>query len=122
MNANRKFTEGRIQQSIVMWFRNEYCLAHHNPRFMIFSVPNDGYNVKEQQVKKATGLLSGVSDLIVLLPTLTLFIEVKVDSGIQSDSQIEFEEIVNNLGYKYKIVRSIDEFKEFINPIIENVK
>ena len=74
-------------------------------------------------VKKATGLLSGVSDLIVLLPNaITLFVEVKIESGgVQSDSQKEFEKTVTDLGFRYVIVRSLDEFKIFISPFMEDI-
>ena len=60
-----------------MWFRNTYCRIGCEPKCLIFSVPNEGRNVKEQMSKIQTGLLSGVSDLIVILPGITLFIEMK---------------------------------------------
>lgn len=105
-----KRTEARIQQEIVMEFRNRYCLAHHVPRMCIFSIPNDGKDGKEQSKKRSTGLLSGASDLELLLPNITLFIEVKTPIGVQSDSQKEFQKTVEALGFVYFIVRSKEEF------------
>ena len=102
-----------------MWFRNTYCLVFHKPKYCIFSVPNDGKDIKEQLRKKATGLLPGVSDLIVVLENKVLFVEVKDDKGIQSKNQIIFQTTVNNLGHYYYLVRSIDEFK---NMIYEHTK
>lgn len=63
---------------------------------------------------KATGLLSGVSDLIVVLPNRVLFLELKTETGQQSDSQVEFECAISELGFEYYVIRSIDEFKNMI--------
>lgn len=108
---------------MVTWYRNAYCLKHHKPRCVIYSVPNDGYNVKEQMVKRATGLLPGVSDLVIMLPgPLSIYVEVKIESGgVQSDAQKEFEQTVTALGFRYVIVRSLDEFKEFIMPFMDKI-
>jgi hypothetical protein len=102
--------ESKIQQEIVMYFNNTYGLKHHNPKCLIFSVPNEGKNAKEQMYKKMLGLKSGVSDLIVLMPNRCIFIECKDDVGKQSDNQKQFEYDVLALGFEYYIVRSLDEF------------
>jgi hypothetical protein len=107
-------TENKIQQEIVQYFRNNYCLKHHNPRQCIFSVPNDSKNAVEQQRKVNTGLMAGVSDLIVLINGNTIFVEIKTEIGKQSDKQKEFEETVTLQGFKYYLVRSLEEFKQKI--------
>ena len=43
-------SEARIQQEIVMWYKNTYCLEHHDPRCMIFSVPNEGRGAASTQL------------------------------------------------------------------------
>lgn len=112
----KKATEESLQASIVKHFTNNYCLKHHNPRCMIFAVPNGGSrNLVEAMRMKASGTLPGVSDLIVVLPNKTLFIELKLPNGIQSDKQKDFEQRVTSLGFDYHIVRSLEEF----NLIIE---
>lgn len=109
-----QYSEDKIQQEIVLWFKNNYCLKHHNPRYCIFSVPNGGTRNKLEAIRlKSTGLLAGVSDLIVLYDKL-YFIEVKTDKGRQSDKQKDFEKVVSSLGYEYKLVRSLDDFKRII--------
>lgn len=107
-------SESRIQQNIVIWFRNNYCLKHHNPRCAIFSVPNESKSKREILQKKAIGMMSGVSDLIVVTPQKVTFVEVKTKTGIQSDSQKQFEQIVVNMGYTYLLVRSLEDFKNYI--------
>ena len=104
-------TEAKIQQEIFCWFNNEYCLKFHNPRYCIFSVPNDSSSKEETMRKKATGLLSGVSDLIVLFPNRAIFCEVKTPTGTQSETQKDFQKHVESLGFEYILVRSLDEFK-----------
>ena len=104
-------SENKIQQEAFMWYSNNFCLKHHNPRHVIFSVPNEGSNAKEQIYKKALGMKSGVSDMIVLQPNRVIFIEFKDQTGKQSENQKEFQQIVTNLGFEYHLVRSLDEFK-----------
>lgn len=111
-------SENKIQQEVVMWFRNNFCTTKNHPRCAIFSVPNEGTDVKEQQYKKSIGMMSGVSDLIVVIENKVLFIECKDDKGKQSENQIEFEKIVTDLGHDYFVVRSLEQFKEIILPLI----
>lgn len=104
-----------LQSKIVEYFRNNYCLAYHKPRYCIFSVPNGGTrNKAEAMTLKATGLLAGVSDLIIVMDKV-YFIELKTEIGIQSDKQIEFETTITNLGHNYILIRSFDEFKQWLN-------
>ena len=112
----KKKSENNIQQQIVIWYTNNYCLKTQNPQGLIFSVPNGGNrNMLEAMTLKATGLLAGVSDLIVILPIgKILFVELKTPTGIQSDAQKDFMRRIENLGYIYKIIRTLDEFKTFI--------
>jgi hypothetical protein len=106
-------TESSLQQSIFLWFHNTYCLKSHNPRAIIFSIPNGGYrNGREAMTFKATGLLKGASDLVVIFPNGKLcFVELKIAKGMQSSEQKDFECRVSSLGYEYHLIRSLDEFK-----------
>jgi len=107
-------TEGQIQQKMFLWFHNNYCLPIHKPRCVIFSVPNEGKDAREQAYKKALGMVSGVSDMIVVLKDKVLFIEVKTKIGKQSVNQKKFEKTITNLNLDYHIVRSLEEFKTLI--------
>lgn len=104
--------EDKIQAECVKWFTNNYCLRHHSPKCVIFSVPNGGFRNKIEAMKLvATGMKAGVSDLIVLFPNRALFIEMKTATGRQSPDQKEFEKDVTALGFEYFLARSVDEFK-----------
>ena len=62
---------------------------------------------------KATGLVSGVSDLIIVRPDAVYFVELKFEKGKQSKEQIAFEQTVKAMGYTYLLIRSLDEFKKY---------
>ena len=112
-------TENFIQQQIVLWFNNTYCLAHHSPRCMILSIPNGGgRDSREGKTLKNTGLLPGASDLLIVIPNRTLYVEVKTDTGIQSSLQKDFQKRIESLGHKYYLVRSLEQFKQTISPLI----
>jgi hypothetical protein len=101
--------EDQIQAEIFKWYRNNHS------ENLIFSVPNGGTrNIREAILLKATGLTAGVSDLIVIKQNEVIFVEVKTEVGKQSKDQKAFEQKVNNLGFKYFLVRSLDEFIKII--------
>lgn len=112
-------SENQIQADCVAWFNNTYCLKHHIPRCAIFSVPNGGTRNKiEALTLKATGMKAGVSDIIILLPNICLFIEFKTETGVQSEVQKQFETTVTALGFRYSIIRSLKDFKQLITQYI----
>jgi hypothetical protein len=101
-------TEAQLQQQIVIYFKN-------NHKGLIFSVPNGGTrNPIEAKILKLTGSLAGVSDLIVIQQNKIIFVEVKIEKGIQSEVQIKFQNNVQNLGFEYYLVRSLEQFKSIL--------
>jgi len=114
MKENQPKNEDQLQAKIVTWFTNNYCLKTHNPRSIIFSVPNGGNRHFLEAMKfKATGLLAGVSDLIVIHRSKIYFCELKTESGVLSPSQKDFELRIGLNGFQYKIFKSLSEFQEF---------
>lgn len=118
-------SESKIQQEICLWYKNSFCLKHHNPRCMIFSIPNEGRGAASLQLM-ATGLYPGCADLLVIHRRIVaedcygltiLFFECKREGGIQSEKQKAFEEHCKEMGIRYNIVRALDEFKQ----VIENL-
>ena len=107
-------SEAKIQQEIVIYFRNNYQRKGID-NGVIFSVPNErmgGFMAMKPLL--LTGLLSGVSDLVVVLKGRVIFVEVKNSVGKQSDKQKRFEEQINNLGFEYYLIRTLDEFIKII--------
>ena len=107
-------TEAKVQQEMVVWFRNNYQRKGID-KGIIFSIPNEragGFMAMKDLL--LTGLLSGVSDLIVVLKGKVIFVEVKNDKGKQSEKQILFQKQVENLGFEYHLVRNLKSFQEII--------
>ena len=110
--------EHKLQSACVRWFRLQYPKMKHN----LFSVPNGGKRDAATGAKlKEEGALAGVADLIFLKSNRfygALLIEMKIDEGKQSQHQKEWQQKITNDGYKYVIVRSLDEFQKEINQYL----
>ena len=109
-------SEERIQQECYRWFNNEFPEL----RGLLFHVPNGGArNGREAAKLKTMGVYPGVSDFLFLMNGTCFCIELKTETGSQSDSQIEWEETVKNQGFSYEVVKSLDEFQSVIWEIIK---
>lgn len=115
-------SESRLQATCFAWFWNTYP----EYRGLMFHVPSEGNrnSVIDGGRRKAMGIVAGVSDLIFMLPRHGyhgLCIEMKTETGKQSDKQKEWERKVTEQGYDYQITRSLSEFKTCVtNYIIED--
>ena len=85
-----------------------YCRLN---KILCFAVPNEATRNNSKYIK--SGVLSGVSDLILVIDKVS-FVEVKNRSGKQSEKQKEFQNKVELLGFKYYLVRSLDDFKKLL--------
>ena len=84
----------------------------------MFAVPNGGQrNIQTAARLKAEGVTSGVADLLLLVARHGfhgLCIEVKTLVGRQSENQKAWQKVIEAQGYKYEIVRSLDDFAELV--------
>lgn len=107
--------EHKLQVSMVNWFRLQYPSMRHN----LFAVPNGGRrDAATGRILKDEGVLAGVSDLILLKSNQhygALLIETKTKKGTQRESQKEWESKITADGYKYVVVRSLDDFIKEVN-------
>lgn len=112
-------SERQIQIECVSWFRMRYPEASG----VFFSVPNGGArNAWTAKNLRDEGALSGVSDLLLLVPKkgfAGLCIEMKKPGGCVSDSQKAFKTAVERFKYKYSVIYSVDEFKRLITDYLE---
>lgn len=109
--------EGRIQSSCVAWFWNTYPQY----RELYFCVPNENAredsNASTGAIRRSMGVVKGVSDTILFLARgkyHALCVEFKTDIGRQSDAQRLWQSKVEAQGYRYEVVRSLEEFKRLI--------
>ena len=119
-NTKSSREESLIQASCVEWFKNNYCLKHHKPRYDIFSVPNEA--TWNNNNFKATGVRNGISDLVIILNNKVIFIELKDGNNKQSENQIDFEKVVTELNHEYYVIRSLDQFKTLIWQNLPNAQ
>ena len=109
--------EGRIQSSCVSWFWNTYPQY----RELYFCVPNENAredsNASTGAIRRSMGVVKGVSDTILFLARgeyHALCVEFKTEVGRQSDAQSLWQSKVETQGYRYEVVRSLEEFKKLI--------
>jgi hypothetical protein len=104
-------TELRLQQNCFMWLHNTYP----HLRGLFFRIKNEGHNRITGALNKATGIIPGVSDSVFLVPnSKPIFIEFKIDTGEQSQSQKYWQQLIEQFGYDYFIIKTENEFKELI--------
>lgn len=114
----RRHNESRMQAACVRWFRYTHPeLAH-----LLIAVPN-GVATSETQgrILKDEGMVAGVADLLLLVPgnggTL-LAIEMKTETGRQSDSQKHWQQVAEAHGIRYEVCRSFEQFETIINDYL----
>lgn len=110
--------EDSLQKSCVQWFSLQYReyakLLHHSP--------NGGKrNAIEAAKFKAMGVRAGFPDLALYIARQGyhgLFIELKTAKGRQSDHQKYYQCVLEEQGYRYEVVRSLEEFQNLINDYL----
>lgn len=112
--------ESEIQKTCVKWF----TLQFPDLRPVFFAVGNGGArNRIEAAIMKGEGVTAGVADMLLLHPNATyhgLCIEFKTPTGRQSESQKVFQRNVEKHGYRYIIVRNVDDFIKSVKSYIFN--
>ena len=135
-----KHEESNLQIQCARWFRGEYPeLA------MLLTHPinegsgNTSRDRMRQGIHKAEGTKAGVPDLLFfmkaeynkpmpdysmewILPYNGLGIEFKTAKGKQSQEQKDFQKMFEAAGYKYIIVRSLEEFQQEMKEYISHIK
>lgn len=103
-------TEAQLQSRCVIWLRNNYPQTHG----LFFAVNNNSIHAHAGGTMKALGVIAGVADTIFLWEGKAYFLEFKTQEGRQSKAQREWQETVEQAGFRYEIIRSFEEFQEFI--------
>ena len=105
----------KLMQLCYTWFHNQYP----NLRGILWKVENERKRNKyEQMIAKSTGLVSGVADLNLFYGGQFYGIELKVDDNTQTKAQLEWQRLIEQQGGVYVVVRSLEEFKEFVEGVV----
>jgi hypothetical protein len=92
-----KRSESEIQAAIVKALTKIGLLVIH--------VPNQATRGRYRY----SGLLPGAPDLIVIGHNKVFFMEVKKHNGKQSSSQVVVQKMIEERGFSYYVVRSVDD-------------
>ena len=109
-----KIKETSHQQMFLAWCeRHNFYTSHSeylpNKDYVgcVFAVPNGGLRKAIDMVMlKREGLLTGASDVVIMLPHKVVFMEFKTDNGKQSNKQKDFQAVCGVLGLEYYLVWS----------------
>jgi len=116
--GNIKIPESQVQSSIISFFKKSK-IPHNRVNGAQFSI--DGKNKRGNPSKRMVrcNSINGKADIEVWMHAennegyiigIPLYIEVKSShGGRQSDSQKEFQEMLESRGYKYILARSLDD-------------
>lgn len=115
-------SEDDLQMQCVRWFRLQFPqlarLLHHSP--------NGGRrDAREGARFKLMGTQPGFPDLILLVPSKgyhALMVELKTRTGRQQESQKEYQRLIEEQGYKYLIVRTLEQFQQEVNTYLSKVE
>lgn len=103
-------SEGKIQQLIYIWYNNNFCLSHHNPRQIIFPCPNQNHH----GLSLIGGIKAGVADLVVIHNGRPYMVEVKIPGGAVRKSQKMFRVHCEQSGIPYYIVDNLQQFQALV--------
>ena len=118
-----KKTENKIQYEIVTWFSQKYPQY----RGLLFEANNDTYSRNHAMTRRAMGMVSGVSDLIFIVPGSGKIagIEIKAEgSSHKKDhikNQLEWGRTIMQAGGFYIMSSHTTVIKTFINFLIQDM-
>jgi len=116
-----RYLEDKLQMACKYWFDCQYPalapLLHHSP--------NEGLlprTARDGAKRKAMGVRAGFPDFILLVGASCynfLAIELKTETGRQSQSQKEYQRAVETRGGgRYVLCRSLEEFRHAVTSYL----
>jgi hypothetical protein len=108
-------SETHLQSHCYQWAHNTFP----DTRGLLFAVPNGGTRNKIEAAQlKATGVVSGVADMLFLWKNNTYAFEFKFADRKQSLEQKEWEAKVKNHIAHYFLLNDADAFKYIFEKIV----
>ena len=94
-----------------------FAMLRPNEQGLLFLNLNNPRSRTNGHFLKGIGLTAGVADMTYLSPKGAVFLEFKAPKGKQSLSQKWWQERVESVGYRYVVIRSIEEFQNLLNKL-----
>lgn len=105
-----KNQELKAQAEFFQWHWNSFP----DERGLLHANNNNSENANKGALNMAIGVVPGVSDMEYMANGTVIFIEWKTPTGRQSEKQEDFQLKVEAQGFRYVILRSVEEGKELI--------
>jgi hypothetical protein len=109
-----KRSEDRFQQDLIRDFKRRYhgkAIIHHSP--------NETKDEIERRRNAAKGVRSGFCDVIILKGKEYLLIELKVNTGRLTDSEITFINEVDAMNGNVAVCWNSEQFWSVVNKFME---
>lgn len=118
MKVSEELLERDLQAKCVAWWNGAGLPG------ILFHVPNEGKRGRFQAAAlRALGVVAGVPDLVLLMESgRTALIELKVEGGNLSPSQMLFATTAIALGHKAYTVRSLAAFKDLVRELVADAR
>jgi len=105
-----KNDELKMQSEFFIWHWNTFP----SERGLLHANNNNSENAIKGNKNMAIGVVAGVTDMEYITNGTVIFIEWKTPTGTQSDKQKDFQKKVESQGFKYVLLRSLEEGKKLI--------
>lgn len=109
-------SEGRIHQDCYVWFHNSFPEL----RGLLCYNLNNSRNGIDGARNRSKGVQAGRADFAFYYKGKTVMIEMKEGRGKQSQEQKQWQQAIEQQGFRYFVCRDIEEFQEVIGCIIKN--
>jgi hypothetical protein len=114
-SKNKIMTELQLQAQCYQWAHNTYPQL----RKLLFAVPNGGTrHAREAMSLKASGVVSGVPDMICVYGGRPVAFELKAEKGRLSEDQREVLQKWSDHGITVHVIKTVEEFQTIIKTII----
>jgi hypothetical protein len=108
---NKMNAELRLQAECTTWFQNNMPQFRRRWRRVRNETDVKGkHGMILGQMGKATGIVAGTWDSFFIVEPI-VWLEFKADKGSLSKDQIEFQEFGYEVGWKFVVVKSLEQFK-----------
>lgn len=102
--------ELRTQADFFIWHWNTFP----NERGLLHANNNNSENAIKGNQNMSIGVVAGVADMEYIVNGTVIFIEWKTDIGRQSEKQKKFQVLVESQGFKYVVLRTLEEGKQLV--------
>jgi hypothetical protein len=96
----------------------EFFIWHHNTfpneRGLLHANNNNSENAIKGNQNMSIGVVAGVADMEYIVNGTVVFIEWKTMEGRQSEKQKKFQALVESQGFRYVVLRTLEEGKQLI--------